>query len=70
MSDVELAALWRAADAYGYAFGDMVKLLILSGCRRDEVRDALWSEFDLPGRKWLIPGHRTKNGHDHLVPLN
>lgn len=69
LSDQELAALWRAADAAGYPFGRMVQLLVLSGCRRDEVRDASWSEFDLPGRTWLIPSHRTKNSREHLLPL-
>jgi integrase len=70
LSDVELAALWRAADADGYPFGSMVQLLILTGCRRDEVREAPWSEVDLDSRQWLIPGQRTKNGRDHLVPLS
>lgn len=70
LSDAELAALWRAADSDGYAYGRMVQLLVLSGCRRDEVRDAAWSEFDLANRAWLIPGARTKNGRDHFVPLS
>jgi integrase len=70
LTDVELAELWRAADADGYPFGRMVQMLVLTGCRRDEVREASWAEVDLPGRKWAIPGHRTKNGHDHLLPLS
>jgi integrase len=70
LSDVELVALWKAVDAMGGPFGRMVQLLILTGCRRDEVRKAHWREFDLEQRKWLIPGVRTKNGHDHLVPLS
>lgn len=70
LSDDELAAVWRAAEAEGYAFGRMVQLLILTGCRRDEVREAAWREVDLEKREWLIPGHRTKNGRDHLVPLS
>lgn len=70
LSDVELAALWRAADADGYPFGRMVQMLILTGCRRDEVREASWAELDLAERQWLIPGNRTKNGRDHLVPLS
>ncbi len=56
LSDVELAALWRAADALGYPFGRMVQLLILTGCRRDEVREAPWAEFNSK-REWLIPAH-------------
>src|SRR5262249_58234610 len=70
LSDQELAALWRAADAAGYPFGNMVQMLVLTGCRRDEVRDASWNEFDLPARTWLIPSERTKNGREHLLPLS
>ena len=70
LTDIELAALWKVADGEGYAFGEIVKLLILTGCRRDEVREAPRSEFNLSERKWLIPGARTKNGHEHLVPLS
>ena len=66
----ELAALWRVAEADSSLFGRMVQLLILTGCRRDEVRHGSWPEFDLENRKWLIPGHRVKNGRDHLVPLS
>jgi integrase len=69
LNGAELAAVWRAAEGEGYPFGRMTQLLILTGCRRDEVRDASWSEFNLDAREWLIPGRRTKNGRDHLVPL-
>lgn len=67
--DAELAALWRAADATGYPFGRFVQLLILTGCRRDEVREAQWAEVDMAKREWLIPGRRTKNGREHVVPI-
>ena len=69
LSDAELAAVWRAAAAMGYPYGRMVQMLVLTGCRRDEVRDALWAEFDMSEQRWLIPGGRTKNGHGHLVPI-
>ena len=45
-------------------------MLVLTGCRRDEVRDARWGEFDLAAKTWTIPGRRTKNGRDHIVPLS
>jgi len=70
LSDAELAACWRAAENQGYPYGTLVQLLILTGCRRDEVREASWSEINLESGTWLIPGGRTKNGHDHLVPLS
>jgi integrase len=70
LSDAELGALWRASEAIGHPFGTMVRVLILSGVRRDEARCAAWPEIDLEARRWLIPGSRTKNGSDHLVPLS
>jgi integrase len=70
LSDDELAALWRAAETVGYPFGAMVQVLVLGGLRRDEARASQWPEIDLEGRRWLIPGSRTKNGSDHLVPLS
>ena len=69
LSDAELAAVWRAAEAEAYPFGHMVQILLLTGCRRDEVRDAPWAEIDTDTREWLIPGRRVKNGRDHLVPI-
>ena len=61
--------MWRAAASAGYPFGPMVQLLMLTGCRRDEVRDAPWAEVDLKARQWSIPARRTKNGRDHLIPI-
>jgi integrase len=69
LSDAELAALWRAADVDGNPFGRMVQILILTGCRRDEVREVTERELDIGKRDWLIPGWRTKNGLEHLVPV-
>jgi integrase len=68
--DDELRALWQVAEGEKYPFGSIVKLLILSGQRVDEVREARWSEFDLDAAMWSIPGERTKNGRDHDVPLS
>ncbi len=70
LADAELAALWRAAEDDVSLFGSMVQLLILTACRRDEVRDAEWQEFDVGNRQWLIPSRRVKNGRDHLVPIS
>src|SRR5262249_17419659 len=47
LTDAELAALWKAAEAEGHPFGHLVQLLILTGCRRDEVREAPWAEINL-----------------------
>jgi integrase len=47
----------------------MVQALILTGCRRDEVRAAPRAETDLAKREWLLPAARVKNSADHLVPI-
>ncbi len=66
----ELERLWSAWTEQGYPFGAVQKLLLLTGTRRSEIAEATWPEFDLEARLWLIPGTRTKNSFDHLVPLS
>jgi integrase len=70
LSDAELRALWRAAEKIGFPYGRMVQFLLLVGQRRDEVRLAVESEFDRKNRVWALDSDRTKNGHEHLVPLS
>ncbi|MGO8922183.1 MAG: tyrosine-type recombinase/integrase, partial [Xanthobacteraceae bacterium] len=66
LSDVELAAVWNACG--GNSEHDrIVRLLILTGCRRKEIGGMRWSEFD--DGKWTLPSERTKNGHAHTLPL-
>jgi integrase len=68
LTDAEIAAAWRFCEQQGFPYGRLAQLLVLTGCRLSEVRLARWSEFDLP-RQWSIPGGRTKNGCDMVVPL-
>ena len=60
LSDDELVAIWRACREDDY--GRIVRLLMLTGQRRDEVGAMTKSELDLDARKWTIPAARTKNG--------
>lgn len=70
LSSEELQLVWRAAERLGYPFGPLVHLLILTGQRREEVGGARWSEIDLKKRAWTIPASRSKNCHEHSVPLS
>jgi integrase len=70
LGDDELKALWRAAELTGYPYGPLIQLLLLTGQRRDEVRQAPWPEFDLAAGLWKLPEGRTKNGKEHHVPLS
>jgi integrase len=64
----ELAAIWRTCRDDDH--GRIVRLLLLTGQRRDEVGDMRWSELDLARWLWTIPRERTKNGLPHEVPLS
>ena len=70
LSDDELVALWRVVDGEALPWGPAIKLLILTGARRDEVFSADRAEFDTLAREWTIPAARAKNGVPHLVPLS
>src|SRR5215207_8000904 len=47
-----------------------LEFTILTAARTGEARFARWSEFDLDGRVWAIPGERMKGDKDHRVPLS
>jgi integrase len=69
LTDDELRWLWKAAEQLAYPFGPFVRLLLLTGQRRDEVAKARYREFPHPAL-WQIPKERTKNGIAHDVPLS
>jgi integrase len=69
LKDVELWALWEAAERMGYPFGSLVQVLMLTGQRRSEVAEARWSEIDLDRNLWSIPAARMKADAVHVVPL-
>ncbi len=68
LTDPELAAIWLACTDSDY--GRIVQLLMLTGCRREEIGALGWSEIDLEAKTISLPGNRTKNGHPHIVPLS
>jgi integrase len=47
-----------------------VRLLFLTGCRRQEIGGLQWSEVDLDNGELLIPGTRIKNAIDLCNPLS
>ena len=69
LSGDELRLVWHAAEKLG-SFGRLVKLLALTGQRRDEVARMQWDELDLEKRHWTLPPERTKNNQPHQVPLS
>jgi integrase len=70
LSDDELKRVLQAADKVGWPFGSVVKLLALTGQRRDEVGQMRWSEVDLEKRLWTLPRERMKANQPHEVALS
>jgi integrase len=68
LCDDELATIWRATERGG-AFDNIVRFLILTGQRREEVAGMMWAELSDDLSTWTIPADRAKNGVVHIVPL-
>lgn len=51
-------------------FSDIVRLLILTGQRREEIGGLRWSEVDLDRGLIALPAERTKNRREHIIPLS
>ncbi len=69
LSDAELREVWKASDTLGHPFGPLVKILVLTGQRREEVAGMRWAEVDLEERLWTIPAGRMKRDRPQEVPL-
>jgi integrase len=61
LSDDELRAVWGAAEANG-TFGALVRLLLLTGQRREKVAAMRWQDIDLDGT-WRIPAEDREKGN-------
>jgi integrase len=64
----ELLTVWRAVADDDY--GRIIRLLTLTGCRREEIGNLRWSEIDLEKSTLTLPPERVKNGREHIVPLS
>jgi integrase len=69
LTDDELAAIWRATDGPG-PFNGIVRMLVLTGQRREEAAGMTWAELSGDFSTWIIPASRAKNGATHIVPLS
>jgi integrase len=68
LSDDEILEIWNALPPGDY--GRILRLLILTGQRREEIAALRWSEIDIDKRLICLPGDRAKNHRPHDVPLS
>jgi integrase len=67
LKDAELAAIWRACGEDDY--GKIIRLLMLTGCRRNEIGGLRQNEIDRDSATITLPADRVKNAHTHTLPL-
>jgi integrase len=68
LTDAEIRAVWT--HLIDDDFGDITKILILTGQRAREISDLEWSEVDFARGLISLPGSRTKNGRPHEIPMS
>ncbi len=65
----EVAAIWGATGDMPWPFGPLLRVLLLTAQRRNEVAEMRWSELSADRSTWTIPKERSKNGRAHVVHL-
>jgi integrase len=70
LSDEEIRDLWKALDAakVPQPFPALVRMLLLTCQRREEVASMVWEEIE--DGVWQIPSTRFKTGLPNTVPLS
>jgi integrase len=72
LDEAEMRAIWKACaqEDAPRPFATIVRLLMLTGLRRQEVADLKWSEIRWGDRPMLVlPASRMKMQKEHQVPL-
>jgi integrase len=67
LDDSEIKVIWNACQDDD--FGRIVRLLSLTGCRREEIGGLKWTEVNFDTGVMTIPGTRTKNHRTLELPL-
>ena len=67
LSDDELRAVWKQAEGNG-TFGALIRLLLLTGQRRDKVASMRWEDISIDGT-WTIPAEAREKGSAGVLTL-
>jgi integrase len=68
LTPLELADIWHSCEDTDY--GRIIKLLLLTGQRRNEIANLLWTEINFEKREFKLPPERTKNGLPHTIAIS
>lgn len=69
LSMEEARAVWKAASELREPWRQAVRLLMLTGCRENEICAARWQWFDHADKNLVVPPEHYKSGRNFLVTL-
>jgi integrase len=67
LTDAEIVAVLNACDTMPASFGSLIRILLHTGARRNEIAYMKWGELE--GNIWTLPAERSKNGRSNVLPL-
>jgi integrase len=70
LSDAEIVRFWNACGTIPVPYGDIYRLLLLLGARRQEIAELpAGAEIDEQSGIWTLPPERSKNHQARITPL-
>lgn len=72
LSRQEMADFWQYLNTDAASKDPMrraIRWIVATGQRRSECLFLHKDEIDMAVKRWTIPGNRTKNGKEHVIPL-
>lgn len=69
LDDEEIRQLWAGLETTAPLYKDIIRLILLTGCRPGEAAGMAREEIDLDKALWRIPAERVKTKTAHTVPL-
>ncbi len=68
-TDDEIGQIWQACQQLRFKpyYIAMLRLLVVFGCRSQEVRLSTWAEWDLKKWVWTVPKEHSKGGAKNIA---
>ncbi len=71
LNNEEMQRLWSVLEKHpNRGVANVIRLLLLTGARRNEMLTATWDQFDLERGVWTKPAHATKQNRMEHLPLS
>ena len=71
LTNIELEQVWGLANGRRFSlyFRNLIKLLLIFGCRTQEIRLSTWKEWDLENQLWTVPKSHSKTKQKIIRPI-